>query len=166
MTPYEEAKERANEIAKGGLEGMFVTISLGCEYCNSFDVEPDKPKETNMDFGSIAKLALTLLGKKDELMKLVKDGMAIFNRAKDLWPELGSIMSQVTGETPTKAAEDFDVKWLQNSLNKLVKAGLTVDGSYGKATMDAVKKFQQQNGLTPDGWAGVQTQAAIVDALK
>lgn len=43
MTPLEEAIERANEIARNQFAGMFVTISLGCEYCNSLDVGPQMP---------------------------------------------------------------------------------------------------------------------------
>lgn len=39
MTPYQEAQQRANEIALGKFAGMFVTISLGGEYINSYDVE-------------------------------------------------------------------------------------------------------------------------------
>lgn len=32
-----------------------------------------------------------------------------------------------------------------------------VDGNYGKGTLNAVKRFQQQNGLAPDGVAGRDT---------
>ncbi len=36
-----------------------------------------------------------------------------------------------------------------------------IDGTYGTGTYNAVKKFQQQNGLTADGVAGSETLAAL-----
>ena len=52
--------------------------------------------------------------------------------------------------------------WLQNALNIYQKAGLTVDGSYGPATQDAVKKFQESAGLTADGYAGLETSSMLI----
>ena len=132
--PHEEAQLRANEIARLGLTGqMFVTMSWGCEYCNSFDVEPT---EEPVDVGTIITMALNLIGAVSKLPGI------------------------------EKSAVKYSIKWLQESLNSLVDAGLKVDGDYGPATKAAVKKFQQQFGLTVDGWAGAITQSAIVDALK
>lgn len=62
------------------------------------------------------------------------------------------------------AAFDPNVtKWLQGSLNQLIKPspGLVVDGQYGPRTAAAVEKIQAQLGLTVDGLAGQVTQAAI-----
>ncbi len=54
-----------------------------------------------------------------------------------------------------------DVLKLQKAL---IKAGFSiqVDGIFGKATEDAVKKFQQQQGLTVDGVVGAQTRQVLV----
>lgn len=68
---------------------------------------------------------------------------------------------------PVEPAE-YDVKWLQESLNKL-GAKLRVDEDYGEATREAVRKFQRTHGFTGkdvDGWAGVVTSAAIHEALS
>ncbi|MEI3340640.1 MAG: peptidoglycan-binding domain-containing protein [Eubacterium sp.] len=46
------------------------------------------------------------------------------------------------------------VQWLQKSLNAYQNAGLTVDGSYGEATKNAVRKFQESSGIGVDGSAG------------
>lgn len=54
-----------------------------------------------------------------------------------------------------------DVKWLQASLNKLIGAGLNVDGMFGKKTYNAVKTFQQINGLAVDGIVGTNTRGKI-----
>lgn len=113
-----------------------------------------------MDYGQILNLALTLIGKRDQIVGIVQDAVKLYDRVKTVVPEVGSILKGSTSATA------HDVKWLQTSLNKLVNAGLTVDGKYGEATQNAVKTFQKANGLTEDGWAGVQTQAAMVDALQ
>jgi peptidoglycan hydrolase-like protein with peptidoglycan-binding domain len=49
---------------------------------------------------------------------------------------------------------------IQKQLNKL-GAKLEADGYYGNATKAAVTEFQKANGLTVDGWAGKNTQAAL-----
>ncbi|MDD6085813.1 MAG: peptidoglycan-binding protein [Oscillospiraceae bacterium] len=59
-----------------------------------------------------------------------------------------------------------DVKWLQASLNKLIGAGLNVDGMFGKKTYNAVKTFQQINGLAVDGIVGTNTRGKINDLLN
>lgn len=70
--------------------------------------------------------------------------------------------------TQQSQPQSLDVRWLQISLNKLVEAGLNVDGDYGPTTRAAVKKFQSlfMPGEAVDGWAGVKTTAAILAALK
>lgn len=46
------------------------------------------------------------------------------------------------------------IKRLQNFLNWVISAGLTVDGKYGEKTKEAVIKFQKKYGLVPDGEFG------------
>lgn len=57
------------------------------------------------------------------------------------------------------------VKFLQQSLNTLISAGLTVDGIFGSLTQSAVKTFQSQKGIKVDGVVGAQTWSAISDGL-
>ncbi|MFD1576966.1 peptidoglycan-binding protein, partial [Ramlibacter ginsenosidimutans] len=65
-------------------------------------------------------------------------------------------------------AEDSatDVRWLQDALNHVLGTHLVVDGDAGPQTRNAVRAFQQQHGLTPDGVAGPRTLAALRDALE
>jgi hypothetical protein len=66
----------------------------------------------------------------------------------------------LTGGAPHATA------WVQESLNKLgAEPPLKVDGSFGLATVAAVKAFQQAKGLDVDGKVGPQTVAAIEQAL-
>lgn len=50
-----------------------------------------------------------------------------------------------------------DVKWVQKFLNDVMGYSLDIDGSYGPATMSAVKAFQTQYGLEVDGIVGTNT---------
>ena len=54
-----------------------------------------------------------------------------------------------------------DVKYLQNRLNAIGFGSLVVDGIFGAATEEAVKKFQGNYGLTVDGIVGPQTWAKL-----
>ena len=53
------------------------------------------------------------------------------------------------------------VEILQRELNGLGYTVGAIDGTYGPATVSAVKAFQQANGLTPDGVVGSKTLAAL-----
>jgi len=122
-----------------------------------------------MNFSVILGIVMTLLGKRDELTKIVVEAIALFNKIRALVPELDNVVGSLpgTGTGNTTTGTPYTINWLQESLNKLTNAGLVVDGSYGSATRDAVKKFQAAHPpLVADGWAGIMTQAAIVEALK
>jgi hypothetical protein len=50
---------------------------------------------------------------------------------------------------------------LQTWLNWSIAAHLTVDGMYGPATLEAVKEFQRTYQITPDGYFGSESRAAL-----
>ncbi|NET46821.1 peptidoglycan-binding protein [Okeania sp. SIO2B3] len=54
-----------------------------------------------------------------------------------------------------------DVEYLQTRLNGIEFGSLAVDGIFGVATEEAVKKFQKYYGLTVDGIVGNQTWAKL-----
>lgn len=58
-----------------------------------------------------------------------------------------------------------DVKDLQNRLNAN-GYNLSVDGSFGKNTLSAVKDYQQKNALTADGIVGVNTWGKLLSSDK
>lgn len=57
------------------------------------------------------------------------------------------------------------VESLQSDLNKLIGAGLVVDGQFGAHTFKAVEDYQTNNGLTVDGIVGPLTAASIAALL-
>lgn len=63
-----------------------------------------------------------------------------------------------TGKLPTKVvrkgSSGASVKAVQTFLNWCINAGLKVDGSAGKATVKAIKKYQKKYGLKKDGIFG------------
>ena len=84
-----------------------------------------------------------------------------------------------TKETPKKEIprtgqpSESDVKALQNVLNSLFSAGLTVDGKYGNATKSAVMRAQRtmynygiESMKSQDGLYGYSTRAAMVSYIN
>ncbi|WP_138733745.1 C40 family peptidase [Modestobacter excelsi] len=59
-------------------------------------------------------------------------------------------------ESPTT-----DVRWVQSTLNRVIGAGLAVDGVFGSRTRAAVMSFQRREGLVADGVVGPVTTAAL-----
>ena len=64
-----------------------------------------------------------------------------------------------------KGSKGEAVKTLQRNLNTAIGAGLSVDGSFGPACYEAVKKFQSRYGLSVDGIAGPATQKKLSDVI-
>ena len=57
-----------------------------------------------------------------------------------------------------------EVRVLQQQIIDLGYLRGTADGTYGAKTEEAVRAFQQNNGLTPDGLAGTKTRSALESA--
>lgn len=68
--------------------------------------------------------------------------------------------------TLKKGCKGDDVKELQENLNKVIKAGLSVDGSFGSLTDSAVRKFQEEYGLEVDGSFGHKSREKMQKCLK
>ena len=76
-------------------------------------------------------------------------------------------LGTATADRPAGAAPRRDpqyVRWLQGTLNRVMGAGLAVDGVYGSRTRAAVRAFQVRQGLPADGVVGERTERALVAA--
>jgi peptidoglycan hydrolase-like protein with peptidoglycan-binding domain len=58
------------------------------------------------------------------------------------------------------------VRWAQNSLNRILSIDLAVDGVMNPETRNAVRIFQQQQGLPVTGIIGPDTQEALLAATR
>jgi putative peptidoglycan binding protein len=76
-----------------------------------------------------------------------------------IWTREG--FGQATGTN--RGRPDY-VRWVQQSLNKILGMRLAVDGMMGPQTRRAIRSFQQQQGLVVDGVVDPQTEAAFVKA--
>ncbi|UCF95684.1 MAG: peptidoglycan-binding protein [Desulfobacterales bacterium] len=74
--------------------------------------------------------------------------------------EIGNLAGLRQAEAEKKA-----VRWLQESLNKILGSRLSVDGITGEKTREAVKAFQRKYGLQVDGVAGPITEGKLREIL-
>jgi murein L,D-transpeptidase YcbB/YkuD len=131
-------------------------------------------------------IAVKALSQRDKIEQIIKEATPLIDKATPIvqevlqkWPKLSPIIKDVAGTvfpnlgggtttpgTPQTPTVTFDVRWLQDALNQLGFGPVDVDGVMGPQTHDAIKKFQEAHGLTPDGWAGMQTIPAIYAELQ
>lgn len=120
--------------------------------------------------GSNAGVIQTKLhGGKWKYWSLGKDIQYDFIPGKEKEP-VASTPTQTTEKRPTirKGNRNIYVKQVQEKLLALgYNLGICgVDGDFGTATEEAVKKFQRDHGLTADGVVGPKTYAALDAAEK
>jgi hypothetical protein len=94
-------------------------------------------------------------------MELLPEFESIFNNEfESLYPELEFEAKPVNVSNDSVPY----IKWVQESLNKILNLKLLVDGDNGKNTRDAIKRFQSDNGLQQVGYVGPKTEAALIKA--
>jgi peptidoglycan hydrolase-like protein with peptidoglycan-binding domain len=71
---------------------------------------------------------------------------------------------EVINETASRGSKAY-IKWVQESLNKILGLTLATDGNIGVNTRSAIRSFQSKNGLGVDGKVGDMTEAAIKKSL-
>ena len=75
--------------------------------------------------------------------------------------ETWAVIDTIVRATLCFGSTGKDVEYLQRRLNGIGFGSLVVDGIFGVATEEAVKKFQKYYGLTVDGIVGSQTWAKL-----
>jgi peptidoglycan hydrolase-like protein with peptidoglycan-binding domain len=71
---------------------------------------------------------------------------------------------ELMDETASRGNKAY-IKWVQESLNKILGLTLATDGNIGVNTRSAIRSFQSKNGLGVDGKVGDMTEAAIKKLL-
>ena len=122
-------------------------------------------------------LAFKAMRHKDEIEEVMRLLGYVFKEAqpaiaefKRVWPALKPKLESLAGtffpDMQLSLADDgvdLDVSWIQETLNKYFGEKLTVDGDYGEATREAIKRFQGKY-MGPekvDGWVGHKTMLAF-----
>jgi peptidoglycan hydrolase-like protein with peptidoglycan-binding domain len=73
-------------------------------------------------------------------------------------------LSQLEFESEVQRSSREYIRWVQSSLNKILRLTLVVDGISGPMTRSAVRRFQTRQGLVVDGIVGPQTEQALMSA--
>ncbi len=102
------------------------------------------------------------------LIKRREDEIRLFQlRDSDAPP--ADLKASKTAPPATRADDSLDVKGVQIALNGLMgpqlPSPLAEDGVFGRETSIALRMYQRDNGLTPDGVCGPLTTAKIRAAL-
>lgn len=69
------------------------------------------------------------------------------------------------GGQPTQEGSEY-VRWVQNSLNRILGINLPLDGIMSAETRSAIRSFQEKQGLPVDGIVGPPTEKALIEASK
>ena len=134
------------------------------------------------DILSYLPLIFQILDLIPKIQAELKAGTSVVEKIKTIAPEVLPILQTIGAKVfPTIPATSTAqagalvlsmdmVRTIQTQLNLLkitddTGTALTVDGSYGNLTKQAVTKFQKASNLTADGWAGNVTQAALAQAV-
>ena len=119
--------------------------------------------------GSIVSIAMALISNRDKIVEIIQEATSLWAKVRAIIEKSAPDLIPGTAPLPIDVQPDaggFSMEWVQESLNKLQDAGLEVDGDYGPATAQAIKEFQTEYGITPDGWAGPVTTAKLLELLQ
>ena len=105
----------------------------------------------------------------DERKELIKELQSLLNKVYNSGLAVDGIIGTCTNNALRKVAlKNYCANALVTFVQRrLIMNGRSVgncgaDGKYGKDTENAVRKFQQEKGLTVDGIAGINTIKALI----
>jgi peptidoglycan hydrolase-like protein with peptidoglycan-binding domain len=111
-------------------------------------------------------VALKVFANREKIFSMFEQIKPLIPQITKLAPKAGELIQEINPELLSSPQTSFSVEWMQESLNTLNDAKLVVDGDYGEMTRNAVREFQEDHGLEPDGWAGIQTCVEIYKLLQ
>lgn len=125
---------------------------------------------TAEETGNAGPKTVTAIKKFQEANGLTPDGVAgptTLAKIDAAYDKLGSSSSSSSSTSSGLRLNSSGaaVRDLQDNLTALGYYWATISGNFGEKTETAVKRFQEENGLTPDGVAGKKTLDAIAEAV-
>lgn len=145
--------DRATPLAKAKLKECGLpncpSVLMECGFMNS---TVDVPKILSEGFA-------------DNMAKALAE--AVIETTGAMKTSIAALMIAVTLPVLSKGSKGEEVKTLQRMLNALGytdanEKALAVDGSFGPATLYALKAYQDANGLEADGYCGKQTWTSLL----
>jgi peptidoglycan hydrolase-like protein with peptidoglycan-binding domain len=111
-------------------------------------------------------VAFKLFSNREKIFDIYRQIKPMIPQITKVAPKAADLLREIDPEFADAPQTSFSVEWMQESLNTLNDAKLVVDGDYGEMTRNAVREFQEDHGLEPDGWAGIQTCVEIYKLLQ
>jgi len=145
--------DRATPIAKAKLKECGLpnckSVLVECGFMNS---STDVPKILSEEFA-------------DNMAKALAE--VVIEKSKDTVKSLQAHLISLALPILSKGSKGEEVKTLQRLLNSLGytdanEKALSVDGSFGPATLYALKAYQDANGLEVDGYCGELTWTSLL----
>lgn len=195
ITAFQEGVNNAEEFNQTVIDALNDVISKSDEFADVVPPNVTAPSDDpwNLWSNNIQSLIQDIINKANNAVNAINEMNAAASNAQYVSSTIsgtgsngsasggtnnGSSQSS-TKETPKKEIprtgqpSESDVKALQNVLNSLFGAGLTVDGKYGNATKSSVMRAQRtmyNYGIgsmkSQDGLYGYSTRAAMVSYIN
>lgn len=147
--------KRGNKIAYTG------DLKALCQATGKFDFLTDAKYLNSSDYLQAGDI---LLNESKHAAMAVENGSKATSVA--VTPTPAPVTPASKTRTLKSGCKGEDVKTLQSNLNKIMNAGLTVDGDFGPKTDAAVRAFQKKYGLTVDGLFGPKSAEKMEQLLK
>lgn len=195
ITAFQEGVNNAEEFNQTVIDALNDVISKSDEFADVVPPNVTAPSDDpwNLWSNNIQSLIQDIINKANSAVDAINEMNTAASNAQYVSSTIsgtgsngsasggtnkGSSQSS-TKETPKKEISrtgqpsESDVKALQNVLNSLFSAGLTVDGKYGNATKSSVMRAQRtmynygiESMKSQDGLYGYSTRAAMVSYIN
>lgn len=190
ITAFQEGVNNAEEFNQTVINALNDVISKSDEFADVVPPNVTAPSDDpwNLWSNNIQSLIQDIINKANNAVNAINEMNAAASNAQYVSSTIsgtgGSGTRNNSSQSSTKETtkkefsryrqpSESDVKALQNALNSLFSAGLTVDGKYGSATKSAVMRAQRtmynygiESMKSQDGLYGDSTRVAMVSYIN
>ena len=190
ITAFQEGVNNAEEFNQTVIDALNDVISKSDEFADVVPPNVTAPSDDpwNLWSNNIQSLIQDIINKANNAVNAINEMNAAASNAQYVSSTIsgtgGSGTRNNSSQSSTKETtkkefsryrqpSESDVKALQNALNSLFSAGLTVDGKYGSATKSAVMRAQRtmynygiESMKSQDGLYGDSTRVAMVSYIN